>query len=42
MRQFELLSRRPGNTGVNAVGSNPLALSSAELYSRLATGFPQA
>ncbi|WP_330351908.1 VWA domain-containing protein [Streptomyces sp. NBC_00582] len=40
-RQFDLLGRLPGNTGISAVGANPLALSNAELYNRLVTGLPR-
>lgn len=40
--RFGTLSGLPGNTGVSAVGFNPLALSNEELYNRLASGLPQA
>ncbi|MEU2354553.1 VWA domain-containing protein [Streptomyces misionensis] len=38
---FGVLSGLPGNTGVSAVGSDPLALSNAELYNRLVSGLPR-
>ncbi|GHG22895.1 VWA domain-containing protein [Streptomyces filamentosus] len=39
---FRFLHTLPGNTGVSAVGSDPLALSNAELYDRLVAGLPHA
>ncbi|MFE9137827.1 hypothetical protein [Streptomyces sp. NPDC007355] len=38
--EFGFLSGLPGNTGVGAVGSDPPALSNAELYNRLVSGLP--